>query len=101
MEQKNWYIVHVYSGYEAKVKEALFERVRQHKMEGKFDEILIPSELVVEMKKGERKTRAKKFFPGYVFVKMELSNETWHLVKNTPKVTGFVGDSTNPPVVPE
>src|SRR5438105_7845744 len=94
--KKNWYIVHVYSGFEAKAKEALLEKVRQAKMQEKFEEVLIPSETVVEMKKGEKKSRSKKFFPGYIFVKMELTNETWHLVKNTPRITGFVGNSTNP-----
>lgn len=98
---KQWYIVHVYSGFEAKVKEALLERVRQAKMDEKFEDVLIPAETVVEMKKGEKRARSKKFFPGYIFVKMELTNETWHLVKNTPKVTGFVGNSTNPPAVSE
>ncbi len=98
---KNWYIVHVYSGFEGKAKEALLERVRQHKMEDKFEDILIPAETVVEMKKGEKRARSKKFFPGYIFVKMELTNETWHLIKNTPRITGFVGNSTNPPVVSE
>ncbi|MDB5037858.1 MAG: antitermination protein NusG [Bacteriovoracaceae bacterium] len=98
---KNWYIVHVFSGFEAKAKEALLERVRQAKMAEKFEEVLIPSETIVEMKKGEKKSRSKKFFPGYIFVKMELSNETWHLVKDTPRITGFVGNSINPPVVSE
>lgn len=97
----NWYIVHVYSGFEAKVKIALEERIKQSGMPDKFGEILIPSETVVEMKKGEKKSKNKKFFPGYIFVKMDLDNETWHVVKGTPKVSGFVGDSTNPPSVPE
>lgn len=98
---KNWYIVHVYSGFEAKAKEALLDRVKQHKMEDKFEEVLIPAETVVEVKKGEKRSRSKKFFPGYIFVKMELTNETWHLLKNTPRITGFVGNSTNPPTVSE
>jgi len=98
---KQWYIVHVYSGFEAKAKEALLDRVRQAKMEDKFEEILIPAETVVEMKKGEKRSRSKKFFPGYIFVKMELNNETWHLVKNTARISGFVGNSTNPPTVSE
>lgn len=100
-ETKNWYVVHVYSGFEAKAKEALLERIRLNKMEEKFEEILIPSETVVEMKKGEKRSRSKKFFPGYIFVKMVLNNETWHLVKNTNRITGFVGSTTNPPPVPE
>jgi len=97
----NWYIVHVYSGFESKVKQALEERIRQSTLQEKFGEVLIPSETVVEMKKGEKKSRSKKFFPGYIFVKMKLTNEAWHLINETPKVTGFVGDSTNPPAVPE
>jgi transcriptional antiterminator NusG len=98
---KNWYVVHVYSGFEGKAKEALLERVRQNHMEEKFEEVLIPAETIVEMKKGEKRSKSKKFFPGYIFVKMELTNESWHLVKNTPRVTGFVGSTTNPPAVPE
>jgi transcriptional antiterminator NusG len=101
MAAKQWYVVHVYSGFESKAKEALLEKVRQAKMEEKFDEILIPSETVVEMKKGEKRSKSKKFFPGYIFVKMELNNETWHLVKNTNRISGFVGNSTNPPAVSE
>ncbi len=98
---KKWYIVHVYSGFEAKAKESLLDKIRQAKLDDKFEEILIPSETVVEVKKGEKRSKSKKFFPGYIFVKMELTNETWHLVKNTPRVTGFVGSTTNPPAVPE
>lgn len=98
---KNWYVVHVYSGFEAKAKEALLERIRLAKMEDKFEEILIPAETVVEMKKGEKRSKNKKFFPGYIFVKMELTNETWHLVKGTNRITGFVGGTTTPPPVPE
>ena len=98
---KQWYVVHVYSGFEAKAKEALLERIRQNKMDEKFDEILIPSETVVEVKKGEKRSKSKKFFPGYMFVKMELNNETWQLVKNTQRVSGFVGNGTNPPAVSE
>lgn len=99
--EKKWYIVHVYSGFEAKVKEALEDRIKNSSHGEKFEEVLIPSETVVEMKKGEKRSKSKKFFPGYIFVKMELDNETWHLVKGTNRVTGFVGDSTNPPSVPE
>jgi len=98
---KQWYVVHVYSGFEAKAKEALLERIRQNKMDDKFEEILIPSETVVEVKKGEKRSKSKKFFPGYMFVKMELNNETWQLVKNTQRVSGFVGNGTNPPAVSE
>jgi transcriptional antiterminator NusG len=98
---KNWYVVHTYSGYEQKARQALQERIKKAKMDELFDEVLIPSEDVVEVKKGVKKTSKRQFFPGYVLVKMELNEKTWHLVKGTPKVTGFVGGSLNPPVVPE
>jgi transcriptional antiterminator NusG len=98
---KQWYVVHVYSGFEAKAKEALLERIRHNKLDEKFDEILIPAETIVEVKKGEKRSKSKKFFPGYIFVKMELNNETWQLVKNTQRVSGFVGNGTNPPAVSE
>ncbi|MFH1654880.1 MAG: transcription termination/antitermination protein NusG [Pseudomonadota bacterium] len=98
---KNWYVVHTYSGYEEKAKKALQERVLQHKAAHLFDEILVPAEDVVEIKKGVKRTRRHSFFPGYILVKMELSELTWHIVKGTPKITGFVGGSMNPPVVPE
>jgi transcriptional antiterminator NusG len=102
MTNKQWYIVHCYSGFEQKAKDALLDRVRQKKMDEKFDEVLIPTENLVEVKKGgEKKTKSKKFFPGYIFVKMELNDETWHVVKDTNRITGFVGGSTNPPAVPE
>ncbi len=97
----NWYVVHTYSGFEQKAKLALEERIKTLHMEPYFGEVLIPSESVVEMKKGVRKTTTRKFFPGYILVKMELNDQTWHVVKGTPKITGFVGNSTNPPVVPE
>ena len=96
-----WYVVHTYSGYEQKAKSALEERIRALGKADFFTEILIPSENVVEIKKGVKKTSSRKFFPGYIMVKMVLNDETWHLVKNTPKITGFVGNSTNPPTVPE
>lgn len=96
-----WYVVHTYSGYEQKAKSALEERIRALGKSDFFSEILIPSENVVEIKKGVKKTSSRKFFPGYIMVKMVLNDETWHLVKNTPKITGFVGSSTNPPTVPE
>lgn len=98
---KNWYVVHTYSGYEQKAKLALEERIRSHKMESRFEEILVPSESVVEIRKGQKKMTTRKFFPSYILVKMDLTDETWHLVKGTPKITGFVGNSTRPPIVPE
>jgi transcriptional antiterminator NusG len=96
---KKWYGVHTYSGFENKVKMTLEERIRQLGVEEQFGEVLIPSETVVEMKNGERKTSTRKFFPGYILVQMELNNETWHVVKNTPKVTGFVGGGSAPPPI--
>lgn len=96
-----WYGVHTYSGFENRVKLSLEERIRSLGMEEFFGEVLIPSETVVELKQGEKRTSQRKFFPGYILVKMELNNETWHIVKDTPKVTGFVGGTTNPPVISE
>ena len=98
---KKWYVVHTYSGYEAKAKASLLERVKSLGLDDKFGEILIPTENVVEMVKGQKRTSSRKFFPGYILVQMELTNETWHVVKNTPKITGFVGNSTNPPSIPD
>jgi transcriptional antiterminator NusG len=96
-----WYGVHTYSGYENKVKLSLEERIRSLNVEEYFGEVLIPSETVVELKKGERKTSTRKFFPGYILVQMELNDETWHVVKDTPKVTGFVGGGTVPATIPD
>lgn len=98
---KKWYVVHTYSGYENKVKASLGERIKNAKMEQYFSEVLVPSEKVIGLVKGEKKTTSRKFFPGYILVNMELNDETWHLVKNTPKVTGFVGGTTNPPAIAE
>jgi len=96
-----WYVVHTYSGYESKARASLLERVKTFKLEERFGEVLIPTENVVEMVKGQRRTSTRKFFPGYILVQMDLNNETWHIVKNTPKITGFVGNSTSPPAVPD
>lgn len=98
---KNWYVIHTYSGYEQKAKQALLERIKSEHAEELFEDIMVPSEDVVEMKKGVKKTSKRQFFPGYILVKMELNEKTWHLVKGTPKITGFVGGSMNPPIVPE
>jgi transcription termination/antitermination protein NusG len=98
---KHWYVVHTYSGYEQKAKKALEERIRQHGVEHLFEEILVPQENVVEVKKGVKRTSKRQFFPGYLLVRMELDETTWHIVKGTPKVTGFVGGSMNPPAVPD
>ena len=86
-----WYVVHAYSGYEKKVAISLRERIEMHKMEDRFGEILVPTEEVVEMRGGQKRRSERKFFPGYVLVQMELADETWHLVKETPRVLGFIG----------
>ena len=99
--EKNWYVIHTYSGYENKVKTALEERIKQYGKEEYFSEIVIPTENVVEMIRGERKTTSRKFFPGYVLINMSMDNETWHIVKNTPKVTGFIGGGNKPIAIPE
>lgn len=97
---KKWYVVHTYSGFENKVKRSLEERVKQEHLEEQFGEVLIPMEQVVEMVKGEKKTSKRKFFPGYILVNMVMTDATWHLVKGTPKVTGFVGSAKRPQDVP-
>jgi transcriptional antiterminator NusG len=91
-----WYVVHTYSGFESRVKRSLLEAIATAGMEECFDDILIPEEDVVELVKGEKKTSKRKFFPGYVLVRMELNDDTWHIVKNTPKVTGFIGSKDKP-----
>jgi len=96
-----WYGVHTYSSFENKVKLSLEERIRNHGFEELFGEILIPSETVMELKQGERKTTSRKFFPGYILVNMELNDETWHVINETPKVTGFVGGNTPAPITDE
>ena len=88
---KNWYIVHAYSNFEKKVAESIQERAEIENLDGAFDEIIVPTEEVVELRRGRKVNREKRFFPGYVLVNMELTDETFHLVKNTPKVTGFLG----------
>ncbi len=93
---KQWYVVHTYSGYENRAKASLEQRIRELGQEDLFGEVLVPSEKVVEVVKGEKRTSSRKFFPGYILVEMELNDDTWYLVKNTPKVTGFVGGATNP-----
>jgi transcriptional antiterminator NusG len=93
---KHWYIVHTYSGFEKKVSESLKQRVTAFGLEEQIGEVLIPTEDVVEMKGGKKIVSAKRFFPGYVLVQMEMNDETWHVVKDTPKVTGFVGAGQKP-----
>lgn len=92
-----WYVVHAYSGFEKSVQRALKERIERSGMQDKFGEILVPVEEVVEMKGGQKSVTERKFFPGYVLVQMEMDDATWHLVKSTPKVTGFVGGTATKP----
>ena len=96
---KQWYIVHTYSGHEQKAMQALLERAKVLGKEDLFDEILIPEETVVEIVKGEKRTSKRKYFPGYIIVRMELTDETWHIVRGTPKITGFVGGEKRPPPI--
>ncbi len=91
-----WYVVHTYSGYENKVKASLEEQIASLENPEQFGEILIPTEQVVELVKGKRKTSSRKFYPGYILVQMELTEQTWHVVKDTPKVTGFLGGRDTP-----
>jgi transcriptional antiterminator NusG len=88
---KNWYVVHTYSGFEEKVKISLEEKIENRGMQERITKILIPTERIVELKAGKKKESDKKFYPGYILVEMELDDETWHMVKSTPRVTGFVG----------
>jgi transcriptional antiterminator NusG len=94
--EMEWYIVHTYSGFEMKVKDSLQQRAELAGMNDLFEEILIPTEEVVEVRDGKKKSSTRKFFPGYVMVKMVMSDDAWHVVKNTPKVTGFVGTGGRP-----
>lgn len=91
-----WYVVHVYSGFEPKVVQSIKEQIVAKGMEDFFEEVLVPTEEVVEMRRGSKVRSDRKFFPGYVLVKMELTDQTWHLVKDTPKVTGFLGARGKP-----
>lgn len=100
MEMK-WYVVHTYSGYEQKAKLALEQRMKSAGKSDMLEQVLIPSEPVEERVKGQKRITNRKFYPGYILVKMKLNDETWHIVKSTPRVTGFVGSSRNPPSVPE
>ncbi len=92
----NWYIIHVYSGFENKVKSALEERVATSPHSEKFGKIIVPTEQIVELVKGKRKTSSRKFYPGYLLVQLELDDETWHIVNDTAKVTGFLGGRDKP-----
>ncbi len=96
-----WYIVHAYSNFEKKVAENIREQARTHGLEDRFSEILVPTEDVVEIRRGRKVTSERKYFPGYVLVKMDLTDEAYHLIKNTPKVTGFLGSGSKPMPVSE
>ena len=94
---KRWYVVHAYSGFEKSVQRALIDRVNRSGMQDSFGQILVPVEEVIELRNGQKTVTERKFFPGYVLVEMEMNDESWHLVKSTPKVTGFVGGTANKP----
>ncbi|WP_252177358.1 transcription termination/antitermination protein NusG [Endozoicomonas sp. 4G] len=94
---KRWYVVHAYSGYEKQVMRSLIERVKLHGMEDLFGEILVPTEEVVEIKNGQKRKSERKFFPGYVLVQMEMNEDSWHLIKDTPRVMGFIGGTADKP----
>lgn len=92
-----WYVVHAYSGFEQQVIRSLEERIKLHGMEDKFGEILVPTEEVVEMRDGQKRKSSRKFFPGYVLIQMDMDDDSWHLVKDAPKVMGFIGGTSDKP----
>lgn len=94
---KRWYVVHAYSNYEKQVKAMLEERIRLHELEDSFGDILVPTEEVIENRDGKQRRSERKFFPGYVFVEMEMNDETWHMVNQTPRVLGFIGGTPEKP----
>ena len=94
----NWYVVQAYSGYEMKVRDALIERINLAGLKEKFDEILVPTEQVVELKSGEKKKTERKFFPGYIIIEMDMDDDTWQLVKHTPRISTFVGGTKEKPM---
>jgi transcriptional antiterminator NusG len=98
---KRWYIVHAYSNFEKKVQESIREQAKQRGLEDHFDEVLVPVETVTEVRRGRKVNAERKFFPGYVLVKMNLTDEIYHLIKNTPKVTGFLGSDNKPMPISE
>ena len=93
---KRWYVVHVYSGFEKKIAQQIKEQAAQKGLADLVDEVLVPAEDVVEVRRGQKVNAERKFFPGYILVNMEMTDDTWHLVKDTPKVTGFLGSKTKP-----
>jgi len=97
MSAKRWYVVHAYSGFEKSVQRTLLDRIARSGLQDKFGQVLVPVEEVVEMKSGQKSISERKFFPGYVLVEMEMTDDTWHLIKSTPKVTGFVGGTATKP----
>jgi len=101
MADKRWYVVHVYSGFENKIAQQIREQAAQKGLSDAFDDILVPSEEVTSVVRGQKKNSERKFFPGYVLVKMAMSDEAWHLVKDTPKVTGFLGARNKPAPITE
>jgi transcriptional antiterminator NusG len=101
MAEARWYVLHVYSGFENKVAQSIREQAAQQGMEEMFEQILVPTEEVVEVRRGQKVNAERKFFPGYVLLKMDLTDESWHLVKNTPKVTGFLGGRGRPSPITE
>src|SRR5512145_1355881 len=96
MSTKNWYVVHTYAGFENKVKANILETVSKQGLQEKISQVLVPTEEVLSLKAGKKRKSQRKFFPGYILVEMEMDDNTWHVVKDTPKVTGFVGGSLNP-----
>jgi transcriptional antiterminator NusG len=98
---KRWYVVHVYSGFEKKIAQQIKDQAAQKGLAEHIDEILVPTEEVTEVRRGQKINSERKFFPGYVLVKMEMTDDAWHLVKDTPKVTGFLGDKNKPSPIPE
>lgn len=100
MADKKWYVVHVYSGFEKKIAEQIKQQAAQKGLADKFDDVLVPTEQITEVRRGQKVDTDRKYFPGYVLVKMEMTDDAWHLVKDTPKVTGFLGARNKPQPVP-
>ena len=101
MASKKWYVVHVYSGFEKKIAQQILEQAAQKGLGDKFEQVLVPAEEVVEVRRGQKVNSERKFFPGYVLVQMEMTDDAWHLVKDTPKVTGFLGARNKPQPITE